>query len=273
MELEQIKNTDHETLWKTARWGVICFCVIHLLFEVLSGNTKIAGFPVVFNFFVSAWYIKKQIKKNKEMGNLFVMGLAVSGVVFLIRFVLGTIFYLIITQSNDGKAELIKKEKASNLVFESQSTPHTLNLLVPKFHKLVRIDSNIDSSLFITTLNHFNVLGFEDKNSLFKEFLYDYEFKSEELNINADSTMKDISNVFAKAVGLKKISSKFFKNKWRNAFEGFYESQNEKIRFLFITEQRGRYSGILCTVAPPQYYNMQDSIIKHVLFLYRYDMK
>jgi hypothetical protein len=98
MELKEINNPNHETMWKGARWGVIIFCVIHFLFENLTGNSKSAAFPVMFNFWISGWYIKRQIAKGKEMKNLLLMGLSVSGVVFLIRLALGTAFYLLMTK-------------------------------------------------------------------------------------------------------------------------------------------------------------------------------
>lgn len=97
MEQREIKNPDHEAMWKTARWGVIIFCVIHFFFEILTGNSKTAALPVLFNFWVSAWYIKGQIAKGNEMKNLLLKGLSVSGVVFLIRLALGTVFYLLMT--------------------------------------------------------------------------------------------------------------------------------------------------------------------------------
>lgn len=98
MELKEIKNPNHEIMWKAARWGVIIFCVIHLLFEILTGNGKFAIFPIMFNFWISGWYIKGQIAKGKEMKNPLLVGLSVSGVVFLIRLVLGTAFYLLMTK-------------------------------------------------------------------------------------------------------------------------------------------------------------------------------
>ncbi len=98
MELEEIKKKDHVTMWKSARWGVIIFCVIHFFYEMLTGNEKMAGPPLIFNFFVSRWYIKRQIAKGKEIKNLLLMGLSVSGVVFLIRLALGTAFYLLMTK-------------------------------------------------------------------------------------------------------------------------------------------------------------------------------
>lgn len=94
----ELKNPNHEIKWKAARWGVIIFCVIHFLFENLSGNSSFAALPVVFNFWISSEYIKKQIAKGKEIKNLLLLGLSVSCVVFLIRLVLGTIYYLLMTK-------------------------------------------------------------------------------------------------------------------------------------------------------------------------------
>jgi hypothetical protein len=98
MELEKIQNPNHDMMWKAARWGVIIFCIIHFLFEILTGNNKAAALPVIFNFWVSAWYIKGQIAKGKEMNNLLLMGLSVSGAVFLTRLTIGTVLYLYTTK-------------------------------------------------------------------------------------------------------------------------------------------------------------------------------
>jgi hypothetical protein len=92
----EIKNPNHDTMWKTARIGVIIFCIIHFLFEIVTGNNKAAALPVMVNFWLSAWYIKRQIEKGKIIKRFVLMGLAVSGVVFLIRLVLGTAIYLLI---------------------------------------------------------------------------------------------------------------------------------------------------------------------------------
>jgi hypothetical protein len=96
IDTEKINND--KKLWKVARNGVIIFCVIHFLFEILTGNNKSLALPVLFNFWMSRWYIQSQISKGKEMKNLLLMGLYVSGVVFLIRLVLGTVLYLFLLQ-------------------------------------------------------------------------------------------------------------------------------------------------------------------------------
>jgi hypothetical protein len=96
-EVDEIKNSDQKAIWKEARWGVIIFCVIQLFFEIIVGN-KSGGFPVFINFWVSAWYIKDQIAKGKQKKNLLLMGISVSGVVFLIRLALGTLVYLVMNK-------------------------------------------------------------------------------------------------------------------------------------------------------------------------------
>jgi hypothetical protein len=97
-EIEKIKNPDHELMWKSARWGVIIFCVIHLVFENAKGNYQNAALPVIFNYFISGWYIRREIAKGKEIKNLLLMGLSVSCVVFLIRLALGVVFTVFMTK-------------------------------------------------------------------------------------------------------------------------------------------------------------------------------
>ena len=97
MEPIENKKQEHTALWKEARWGVIIFCIIHFLFGAFTGNNKIAA-PVFINYLVSAWYIKRQIAQDKTMQNLLVMGLCVSGVIFLIQLVLGILFVQIATK-------------------------------------------------------------------------------------------------------------------------------------------------------------------------------
>ncbi len=100
MELEEIENPNIKTYWKSAKWGVITFCVVHFIFEVLTGNVKSVAFPVFANYWISEWYIKRQIRKGKQFKNLFIMGLSISSIVFLIRLLLGGVFYIIITFLN-----------------------------------------------------------------------------------------------------------------------------------------------------------------------------
>lgn len=89
----EFRNPNNDIKWRSARWGVILFCIIHIFLEVLLGNSKSAALPVMFNFWISGWYLKAQIANEKEIKNLFLFGFGVSGVVFLIRLALGTIIF------------------------------------------------------------------------------------------------------------------------------------------------------------------------------------
>lgn len=78
----------NEKLWKSARWGVIAFCVIHFFLETFVGTSKYPGIPIVFNYLISTWFIKKQISKGKNFYNPLFYGFLISGAVFLIRLIL-----------------------------------------------------------------------------------------------------------------------------------------------------------------------------------------
>lgn len=91
MELNNENKQNHEVLWKDARKGLIVFCLVHFIFEIILGNNKSALVPVLFNYWISSWYIKAKIEKREKIKNLFLFGLSVSGIVFLIRLILGTI--------------------------------------------------------------------------------------------------------------------------------------------------------------------------------------
>ena len=96
MEANNSNKPTNQNLWKAARWGIFTFCVIHFGYEMLSDNAKSAGLMVIVNFWISRWYVKGQIEKGKAFDNLFLMGLSVSGVVFLIRTALGLgVFYFV----------------------------------------------------------------------------------------------------------------------------------------------------------------------------------
>jgi hypothetical protein len=84
--------------WKNARNGVFVFCLIHFIFEIMTGNNKSAALPVFINFFVSAWYIKDRISIGRESKNLFMLGIVVSSIVFIIRLVLGVVFIYLMTK-------------------------------------------------------------------------------------------------------------------------------------------------------------------------------
>ena len=92
------RRLSPQELWRTAKWGVIGFCVVHFFFENLLGNSKFAIAPVIFNYWVTAWYVKRQYERNKIPDNLVLHAVAVAGVVFLIRLVLGLIIVTFLTR-------------------------------------------------------------------------------------------------------------------------------------------------------------------------------
>lgn len=83
---------DPKELWKSARWGIISFCIVHFIFEIIIGNSKGAVLPVLFNYFISSLYIKHLISKEKYKDGMFFKGILVAFVIFIIRLALGFIF-------------------------------------------------------------------------------------------------------------------------------------------------------------------------------------
>ena len=82
------KNPQQEQNWKTARKGVLIFCAIHILFELLTGNMAFT-MSVFGNYIISTEYLKNQIFKEKLKEDFLLAGLTISGLVFLIRVLIG----------------------------------------------------------------------------------------------------------------------------------------------------------------------------------------
>ena len=102
----EIEKSNHETMWKSARRGVVIFSVTYFLFEILRGvdmslvslmsHMPSAAFLVMVNIWITRRYVKGQIEKGNEMKNLLLMGISVSIVVALIiKLALWTTIYLL----------------------------------------------------------------------------------------------------------------------------------------------------------------------------------
>lgn len=89
-------QTDPILNWKEARNGILIFCVIHFIFEIASGNTTAVGAPVFFNYFISRWYINRQIEKGIKQDSFLLYGITIAGIVFIIRLILGFIVFSLI---------------------------------------------------------------------------------------------------------------------------------------------------------------------------------
>lgn len=86
------KNPQQEQLWKETKKGVIIFCIVHFIFELLTiRDSATLILPVFGNYFISTEYIKYKIHKEKPIINPLLTGLSVSGIVFLIRVIIGLI--------------------------------------------------------------------------------------------------------------------------------------------------------------------------------------
>ena len=105
------KKVQDKKMWKEARWGVIIICVVHFLLTAyldyllkneLDGVNKLKPntplLPVLFNYWLASWYIKRKIESEQAEKNLLLMGLKVAAVVYLIQIILGEIVMLFVDQ-------------------------------------------------------------------------------------------------------------------------------------------------------------------------------
>lgn len=94
--LKLLTNSDDNQKWKTARNGFITLAVLHFIFENAMGNSQSAVFPIAFNFAVAEFFICKSIEDHGGWDNLFLMGITYYSVVFVIRLVIGILFFSLI---------------------------------------------------------------------------------------------------------------------------------------------------------------------------------
>lgn len=79
-------------IWKTAKWGIMAFCVILFLYEILSKNYNSVAVVVLLNYFLAVWIVKRLIAKGRTFGHPFVFGLFVSAMILVVRFSLEMVF-------------------------------------------------------------------------------------------------------------------------------------------------------------------------------------
>ena len=107
-EYERLSNDSEERknknkLWKDTRVGVFIFMGIHLIIEILFtegiGTAQPnPGITVAFNYVISRYFIKRSIfKKNKIIGKPILYGIGISLIVFSFRFLIGFIYYFLIS--------------------------------------------------------------------------------------------------------------------------------------------------------------------------------
>ncbi len=105
--LTEYKKVQDKKMWREARWGVIIICVLHLIVSVIAlaasgaepgSSGRFMALPILFNYWISSWYINDKIEKGKEESNLMMMGIKVAGVIFIIQIVLGAIVMMGVEQ-------------------------------------------------------------------------------------------------------------------------------------------------------------------------------
>lgn len=82
-------------MWKTAKWGIMGFCVILFAYELISKNYSSVAFVIVLNYFVAVFIVKKLIAQGKTFGHPFVFGVFVSAMLLIVRFTLEMVFQAI----------------------------------------------------------------------------------------------------------------------------------------------------------------------------------
>jgi hypothetical protein len=75
-----------KALWKSARWGIMAFCIILFMYELVSKNYSGVAFVILLNFFAGGFIVKKLIAQGRTFGHPFVFGLFVSAMLLVVRF-------------------------------------------------------------------------------------------------------------------------------------------------------------------------------------------
>lgn len=75
-----------EALWKSAKWGIMAFCIILFVYELIAKNYSGVAFVILLNFFAGGFIVKKLIAQGRTFGHPFVFGLFVSAMLLVVRF-------------------------------------------------------------------------------------------------------------------------------------------------------------------------------------------
>lgn len=102
-EIEENLKAKKNMLWKQSRVGLFIFMMPHLFFEILFSENSLStgqpnfSLPIVINFMISRYFIKRNIfKRNKIIDNPIMYGIGISLIVFCVRIFLGFISFLLI---------------------------------------------------------------------------------------------------------------------------------------------------------------------------------
>jgi hypothetical protein len=85
-KLGKPERLDPVESWKTAKWGVMAFCIILFMYEIISKNYNSVALVVLLNYFIAVWVVKALLAKGKTIGHPFVLGIFVSAMILIVRF-------------------------------------------------------------------------------------------------------------------------------------------------------------------------------------------
>ncbi len=82
-------------LWNSAKWGIMIFCVLLFVYELISQNYFSVALVVLLNYFLATFIVKRLIAQGKTFGHPFVFGLFVSAMLLIVRFTFEMVFQAI----------------------------------------------------------------------------------------------------------------------------------------------------------------------------------
>lgn len=82
-------------IWKSAKWGIMIFCVLLFVYELSSKNYKSVALVILLNYFAAGFLVKKLILQGKTFGHPFVFGLFVSAMLLIVRFTFEMVYQAI----------------------------------------------------------------------------------------------------------------------------------------------------------------------------------
>jgi hypothetical protein len=80
------RQLNSAEIWKTAKWGIMAFCIILFMYEMFSKNYRSVALVVLLNYFLSFYIVKRLIAQGKTVGHPFVFGIFVSAMILIVRF-------------------------------------------------------------------------------------------------------------------------------------------------------------------------------------------
>jgi hypothetical protein len=78
-------DPEYNKQYKNARWGVILFSVLFIIFQYFVSDNINIGIAAIIQYILSMSYISIKYSPSNRMENPFLTGLTVSCIIFLIK--------------------------------------------------------------------------------------------------------------------------------------------------------------------------------------------